>query len=187
MSQFLTPTMTPTMPPVMMGQYPNSDINLIAEYGRTKSYFSSILGCCILLCIILCGGFIIKSALSSSKTRKKIIGTVTNSVAIGSNNYNISVKYNINNTDYNNIIISNKPQYVGSPIDIYYDIKNPNNINVDSPKKVILSGTMLIVCALCFCLLITYNLYNVTKYEHAAVEAAYSGSKRHTYLPIRIN
>ncbi len=178
----ITPILTPTMPQyVLQSPQSGSEINLTAEYGRTKTYFSSIIGCCFLLCFIIFGGFIIKSTYSSKDTKKNIIGRITSSSFIGNNNYNIGVRYIIDNTEYNNSILSNKPEYVGNPIEIYYDIKNPNNISADSPTKTILSGTCMIFCALCLCSLIGYNMYSVSKYDDAAVNAAYSGSRGNIY------
>jgi len=178
----ITPIVTPTMPQyVLQSPQTGSEINLTAEYGRTKTYFSSIIGCCFLLCFLISGGYVIKSAYSTKDTKKNVVATITNSSFIGNNNYNVSVRYVINNTEYNNSILSNKPQYVGNTIEIYYDIKNPNNISVDSPTKVILSGTSMIMCALCLCSLIAYNMYSVSKYDDAAINAAYSGSRGNMY------
>lgn len=152
------------------------NINLAAEYGRTKTYMSSIVGSCIVLSMLVIGGFVTYSAFNTRNNKKKILGEVRGIRPIGKNSYSVDVRYFIDNKEYNNTLNVNNYMVIGTSIEIYYDINNPYNISNSSPTNVIMFGSVVIICAILICCLLIYRIYTVSKYEHAAVESAYSNS-----------
>lgn len=162
------------------------DINLTAEYGRTKTYMSSIVGSCIVLSMLVGGGFITYSAFSTKNNKKKILGEIRGIRPIAKNSYSVNVRYFIDNKEYNNTLNINNYKAIGTSIEIYYDINNPYDISGSSPTSVIMIGSGIIICAICICCLLLYRLYTVSKYDQAAVESAYSvpsGTYGYGYAP----
>jgi len=138
-----------------------------ASYGRFKTYITSFVMCFVILSICCIGGFVLNASYSSPENMKKTIGVIINI----SNGYKI--RYTVNNINYENIIQLNYIPYIGQVIDIYYNINNPNIIQVvNLPKNGISVGIGLICFGLCLFIIISMNLYSVHKYKTAAINSA---------------
>jgi hypothetical protein len=150
------------------------DINLTAEYGRTKTYMTSIIGSCIVLSMLLIGGYITYSAFSTKNNKKKIFGEIIQIRPARRNVYSAIIRYFIDDKEYNSAMDISNYMSIGSRIELYYDINNPYNISNSGPSSVIISGSALISCAVLICCFLIYNVYTVSKYDQAAIQSAYS-------------
>lgn len=148
------------------------ELKLTATYGRTKTYFASIIGSCFVLSFAFGGGFLIFSANKSKNKMKKITANVDSISRYGNKQYKIFLSFNIDNVRYSNTIISNRFLTTGTSLTIYYDINNPNNISEHSTTKTIIIGSVLIFIAIIICLSIIYSVYTVKNYDQAAINAA---------------
>lgn len=149
------------------------EINLLAEYGRTRTYMSSIVGCSVVVCCLTVGSIILYSTFKTKKNKVKILGEVVSCTLIGtSNSFNVQVRYFVNDKEYTGYVTSSSYKMPGSSIEVYYDANNPAYISDYSPISLMLGGTAIIICALLICSFIMYNLFTVQKYNQAAINSA---------------
>jgi hypothetical protein len=127
----------------------NKNGDIIAAYGKFEAGSSLIFGGLICLCFYLLGFYLIYTGLYLVET----IGTITN-VICNNNDCTLTIKYNINNKDYEQTISSSN-NTVNNKIKIYYNSNNFNSIYSYSGFMFIAGGIGILL----FCSIIIYSLY----------------------------
>jgi hypothetical protein len=156
--------------------YMHDTTEATASYGRFKTYMSSFMICSFILSLCCLGGFILNIGLKPPTNTTK-----TSGVIISMNN-GYTVRYTVNNRNYENIIRLNTIPYIGKTIDLYYNNDNPNIINEAISKMTSIGYGIGIMCfALCIFIIMSMNLYSVHKYKTAAINSALTPTGSSSY------